>query len=144
MRLPYQVIVIPYRMRDTLEYCVLKRMNHPMRQWVSGGGEDLETSYEAAVRELFEETGVKNDELIRLESLTYIPSHWFKRVEPNYPDVLVVPEYSFGVHADQEIVLSEEHDKYDWMTYEEAVKVLTWDSNKTALYELNEILKSQR
>ena len=29
----------------------------------------------------------------------------------------------------------------EWLTYEEAIKKLTWDSNKNALWELNERLK---
>ena len=35
------------------------------------------------------------------------------------------------------IVLSSEHNGFEWLTYDEAITRLTWDSNKTALYELN-------
>ena len=33
--------------------------------------------------------------------------------------------------------LSNEHNGFEWLTYDEAITRLTWDSNKTALYELN-------
>jgi len=35
------------------------------------------------------------------------------------------------------MVLSSEHIGLEWMTYDDALTRLTWDSNKTALYELN-------
>ena len=55
----------------------------------------------------------------------------------------VVPECSFAVDATgQELVLSHEHDKVSWLSYEEAARVLTWDSNRVALWELNERLKA--
>jgi len=30
-----------------------------------------------------------------------------------------------------------EHLKYQWFTYDDAMEKLNWDSNKTALWELN-------
>ena len=50
-------------------------------------------------------------------------------------------ERAFGVRLDDQIIaLSGEHTEYQWVTYEEAVKLLRWDSNRTALWELNERL----
>ena len=51
-------------------------------------------------------------------------------------DTFVIPEYTFGFECDGELRLSGEHDGYEWLGYEEAMSQLTWDSNKTALYEL--------
>lgn len=57
-------------------------------------------------------------------------------------DVFVIKEYCFGVDVNgQEIVLNDEHPEYKWLSYEEAKKLLKWDSDKTALWELNERLK---
>ncbi len=49
------------------------------------------------------------------------------------PDVYVVTERAFGVRvpADMAIALSREHTTHRWLPYEEAAKLLTWDSNKT-------------
>lgn len=33
--------------------------------------------------------------------------------------------------------------EFKWCTYDEAIKLLEWDSNKTALWELNERLKKE-
>ena len=41
----------------------------------------------------------------------------------------------------QEIKLSDEHPEYRWLKYDEAHKMLKWDSDRTALWELNERLK---
>jgi len=142
-RLPYQVLVIPYRFTESIEYCVFKRKDSEMRQWISGGGEDDETSYESACRELFEESRVVSDDLIRLESLTYIRSDWFSEIVENYPEVVVVPEYSFGVEVNGDITLSDEHDDFEWVSYDDAMDLLHWDSNKTALYELNSYISKK-
>ena len=48
-----------------------------------------------------------------------------------------IPEYAFAFICDEEIQLSDEHLDLEWMCYEAAMERLTWDSNKTALYELN-------
>jgi dATP pyrophosphohydrolase len=49
-----------------------------------------------------------------------------------------VPEYTFGVDIkDKDLALSSEHTELQWLKYQEASEKLTWDSNKTALWELN-------
>ena len=53
-------------------------------------------------------------------------------------DVLVIPEYCFGVKVDEEqLQLSYEHTGYRWLSYDRAMEILQWDSNKGALWELN-------
>ena len=55
--------------------------------------------------------------------------------------IYIVKEYSFGVCADDtEIIISDEHKIFKWVDYSEATKLLKWDSNKNALWELNERL----
>lgn len=39
--------------------------------------------------------------------------------------------------AEKNIELSHEHTESVWLTYEETNNKLKWDSNRTALYELN-------
>ena len=45
---------------------------------------------------------------------------------------------------DIKIILSDEHEKMEWVNYNNAMKKLKYDSNKTALWELNERLKNRR
>jgi 8-oxo-dGTP pyrophosphatase MutT (NUDIX family) len=57
------------------------------------------------------------------------------------PDLFVVPEHAFAVEvAGHTIELSHEHDEARWLPFDEAVKLLTWDSNRVALWELNQRL----
>jgi dATP pyrophosphohydrolase len=56
-------------------------------------------------------------------------------------EVYVIPEYSFGVRSSKdEIRLSHEHTEFRWISFEEAMDVLTYEGNKTALWELNQKL----
>ena len=56
----------------------------------------------------------------------------------NWPkDTFVVPEYAFAFECRGEIKLSHEHTECVWLNCEAALARLKWDSNKTALYELN-------
>lgn len=56
-------------------------------------------------------------------------------------DTYVIPEYTFGFECKDDIKLSREHTEFVWLNYDEALKKLKWDSNRTALYELNCRLK---
>ena len=61
-------------------------------------------------------------------------------------NVYVIPEYSFAIEIkdeDSDIQLSNEHKEYKWVEYDEALKELKYDSNKTALWELNEKLNKR-
>ena len=144
-RAPYQVLVIPYnKVENTIRYCAFER-KHPMFQFVSGGGEDEETPIEAAKRECFEEARIQSDAFTKLTSLCYIPTCIFSENQRRAwgEEVFAIPEYAFGVELKStDIIISEEHIGYKWGTYEEAVSLLEWDSNKTALYELDCRIKS--
>jgi dATP pyrophosphohydrolase len=112
---------------------------------MAGGGEDGETSLDAVKREAWEEAGLPaHAQYVALDSMTTIPvlsvvgSFLWGRA------VYVIPEYSFGVRADKpELALSQEHTEYRWVRYEEAQRLLKWDSNKTALWELDQRLICQ-
>ena len=116
-----------------------------MKVWqgICGGGEDGETIIETAKRESFEEAGIEYaSNYIQLDTITTMPVVAITGTFSWGENVYVVKEYCFGVDAtNQEIKLSDEHPEYRWLTYDEAKKLLKWDSDKTALWELNERLK---
>ena len=78
--------------------------------------------------------------------MCYIPTDIFpKKYLYNWAsDTYVVPEYAFGFDCKEDIKLSHEHTECIWLTFEEALLKLKWDSNKTALYELHCRLKAGR
>ena len=45
---------------------------------------------------------------------------------------------------DEALRLSEEHAEYRWVAYEEGLRNLRWDSNKTALWELHHRLTTSQ
>lgn len=68
------------------------------------------------------------------------------KTEENFKtkNVYVVPEYLFAFECDSEPLLSNEHTEYKWLTYDEARKLLKWDSNKVAMYEIKCNLKLKK
>jgi len=139
---PFQTLVIPYRIlpNQNILYAIFRCEERTGGYWqgIAGGGENGESPLEAAKREAFEEAGIGEDsDYIALDSLAMIPVKdvcGFKWGE----DVLVIPEYCFGIKVENEhLQLSPEHTDFRWMNYSDAKELLHWDSNKTALWELN-------
>jgi dATP pyrophosphohydrolase len=147
-REPFQVLVLLYRhQNDCMEYCVFNRADSKQDLWqfISGGGENNETKKQAAIRELYEETGiVANDSLIELSSASSIPSNCFPEIEENFPDISHVPEYSFAIEVNECIQLSREHKEYIWSNYHTTIELLEYNSNKKALFELSKLLQDKR
>jgi len=144
MRAPFQILAIPYRIVDgTPMYCVFHRADHDQWQFIAGGGEDNETPLAAAKREIFEEGGVHSTQWLGLKSLSYIPVTIISEMRRKHWDsgIYVIPEYTFGFECQDDVRLSLEHTDCVWLTYDEANQKLKWDSNRTALYELNCRLK---
>ena len=143
MRAPYQILAIPYRIADGKPiFCVLHRADCDQWQFVAGGGEDEETPEEAAIREISEEAGIPSAEVFQLTSMCYIPAAVISEDRrAGWPEAtFVLPEYAFAFRCDRDPVLSHEHDRFLWLSYEEARELLQWDSNRTALYELTQHL----
>ncbi len=139
MRAPFQVLAIPFRkIGRSLEFCVFHRRRHDTWQFISGGGEDAETPLQAVQREVAEESGVATDDFISLRSMCYIRSDIYpEQYRNNWPkDMYIIPEYSFGFECNEDIRISDEHSGFRWVSYEEAMDLLKYDSNKTAMYEL--------
>lgn len=140
MRAPFQVLAIPYKVVDgSILYCVFHRSDLDQWQFIAGGGEDDESPLQAVKREIWEESGISAENITELKSMCYIPTNIFpNRHLYNWPeDMYVVPEYAFAFECADTIALSHEHTECVWLSCEAAQAKLKWDSNRTALYELN-------
>ena len=145
-RAKYQVLVIPYYIEnDTVKYGIFHRRNVDAWQFIAGGGED-EDVFElvSAKREAYEEAGIDmTSKYSALDTISSISTSCFSKARKVWgEECLVNPEYSFVVNLDRTTLeLSHEHIEYEWVGYEIANKRLQYDSNKTALWELDNKIK---
>ncbi len=142
-RAPFQVLVFPYHLRPDgiVIYAVFRRSDTHGGYWqgIAGGGEDDELPIAAAQREAEEEAGIpRNAHFMQLDTCCSIPvEHFAARQWP--ADVFVIPEYAFGVEAAPDAVrLSPEHVEHRWLPYRVAADLMQYDSNRTALWELEQ------
>lgn len=138
MRIPIQVLVYPVRsLKKGWEYLMLKRVESRGGFWqgVTGAPENNETITEGANRELIEETGYISFTLIKTDISYIIPME--VRWENIYPKgTKEIPEYLFIAIIHQSIppkIDPNEHTEWKWCTFEEAMQLLKWDDNKSAL-----------
>lgn len=142
MRQPHQILAFPYKKdkEGNYLYGIFARADKEnVWQAIAGGVEEKETFKNACRREAFEEAGIRHDsKIIELESTTTIPVVNITGEFTWGEDTYLVWEHSFGIEVKEEqIKLSSEHKTMKWLLYEDAMELLTWDSNKNALWELN-------
>jgi dATP pyrophosphohydrolase len=147
-RAPTNVLVFPYRRpaAGVLEFAVFRRADADCWQGLAGGAEQGESAEEAARREVEEETGCAiADGWIFLDAMATVPANIFAARRTWGPEVYVVTEWAFGVELppSAQVRLSAEHREVRWLPYAEAIALLRWDSNRTALWELNERLTAR-
>ncbi len=143
-RAPFQVLILPYLWTDSgIKYAVFQRSDADVWQGIAGGGEAQEIPIQAAQREAFEEAGISVSSeytWIILDSLVTIPVNQVAGFLWG-PEVRVIPEYTFGVELKgRAISVSAEHKCFCWCDYETAHSLLTFESNRNALWELNQRL----
>ncbi len=138
MRTPYQVLIFPFiKEENKYYYAIFKRKDLDIWQGLAGGGEGDETPLEAAKREAYEEAAISGDaRYVRLSSMTTIPAANIRGLI--WGDVVMIPEFSFGVEVpSKELKISGEHIQYLWLSCNEAINKLRYDSNSSAIWELN-------
>jgi dATP pyrophosphohydrolase len=95
-------------------------------QPVTGGIERGETAWQAAAREVFEETGLSPVRWWALEHLTMY-------YEPATDAVHAVPLFAAEVAWTDAIALSDEHDRYAFLSEAAASKRVLWHTQRCAL-----------
>lgn len=144
-RAPYNILVLPYYIyENNVEYCIFKRADMNIWQFIAGGGEDDEEPRTAAIRESLEEASISPDSNYRqLISMGYVSVENFsEKVRQTWGEKSVIPVFTFSVNLDKkDIVISDEHTEFKWCNYTKARERLRFDLDKTALYELNEEIK---
>ncbi|OGG90185.1 hypothetical protein A3H03_01285 [Candidatus Kuenenbacteria bacterium RIFCSPLOWO2_12_FULL_42_13] len=135
-RLPVIIQSIVYKKKgQKFEVLLLKRTAARGGFWnvVNGTLELQESAIDCRKRELFEETGIKDaaswsDEIHRF-SFNY------------HNNIFVVVAFAVNVSKDQKVTINEEHIEYRWVNFDEAINLLKFDDDKTALQNLREKLR---
>lgn len=100
-------------------------------QPVTGGIENTETPEEAALREVFEETGLIPD---RLYSADAVETFYMQSIGK----IAFVPVFVAFVTENRVRLSPTEHDAYEWLAYEEALKKPVWSEQKRILSHIRE------
>jgi dATP pyrophosphohydrolase len=106
------------------EFLVAHRSPDSGSYWhvIAGGVEPGEAFHAAAVRELWEETGLEVEQLESLGEFVYIRENW-----ESEPGLRVhVSAFVVDVEPGWEPTLNEEHDEYRWLLRDDAAELLFW------------------
>jgi dATP pyrophosphohydrolase len=116
-------------------YLILRRRSSYLQgswQHVSGRVEAGETGWQAAVREIREETGLVPDQLYSANQTEIFYEHRQNCIN-------VVPIFVALVGTNVEVVLSErEHDAFRWITAKEAAQFFTFSNQVGAISYIEE------
>mgnify|MGYP002700885079 FL=1 len=121
---------------DGIRFLLMKRNLNKIYEhlWkgVAGKIEKGETSSEAAIRELKEETGLSPLNI-------FVADHVSKFYETHGDRINLVPV--FGIEVDSEnVILSEEHISYKWVDIDEAIETLVWNGQKKGIQTVNDMV----
>ena len=139
-----QVVILADSDRER-RYLLLKRIASYGGFWqsVTGSLEGDGTHKQAAIREIREETGISasDDDLIELGIVNTfeIAPQWRSRYEPG---ITHNEEVCFALRINKRDIRLDpiEHESWCWVSYEQAMEMLYWESNKRALIAANALV----
>ena len=126
------------RKNKEIRFLLLKRAKtkvyEHLWQGVAGKIEAGEAAWEAATRELKEETGF---EPVRI----FVADHVSKFYEAHGDWVNMVPVFGIEVE-DEEVILSDEHCEFKWVDFNTAHQTLIWSGQKDGIAAIFNMLNS--
>ncbi len=130
------VEVVIFRRTPSPEFLVLQRSDEEdiyPRLWqiVSGSIERGEKAYQAAYREVKEETGLTP---LALYNTPITNTFYFYTND----SVNLSPVFAAEVRPTDSVILSSEHREFRWLSRDDAVALLVWPGQKNAVKIVNE------
>ncbi|KPL60428.1 NUDIX hydrolase [Rossellomorea vietnamensis] len=122
-------VVLLKKVQNEFKVLLVKREGSVLKDvwcYIGGGIEEGEKAWEAAYREVEEETGITNMSLYSANTFDRIYS-----IEGNY--IYIAPVFVGFVPDDQEVTLNEEHSDYRWVSLEEAMGTVSLPGNEEVL-----------
>jgi lipoyl(octanoyl) transferase len=133
---PESVRLIKVMIHDDDRVLLLHRRPERGNFWqpITGGIEEGETPFEAARREVLEETGNRGEpEEIGMTQSFLIESHF---LESRHGTPVIASEVGFAAALDSRLPIrmdAEEHDAFGWFTFAEAYETIRWTDDREAL-----------
>lgn len=115
-----------------MKVLIMKRVGEPLDgEWfqVAGRLEDGETAWQAALRELDEETSLKPDRFYASEVCEQFYSH-------EADAIMLMPVFVAYVGKAAQVVLNEEHSEFKWVNLKEAKTVLPFPGQRRILEQI--------
>jgi len=112
-------------------------LNYPSKHWdfVKGKMENGETTYETALRETKEETGISDIEF--LDGFEEEIEYYFRAENQNIHKKVI---FFLGKTKTLDIILSHEHLDFIWLDYDNALNKITYDNAKNLLKKSKKFL----
>ncbi|MDP1706460.1 MAG: bis(5'-nucleosyl)-tetraphosphatase [bacterium] len=133
-------IVIYRRDKDGIKFLLLY---HGGRYWnfAKGHLEENERSFEAAIREVKEETGIEKQDLIFKNSFRINDSFTFTYEKQKIFKIVI---YYLAESLKKEIKISDEHQGFAWLPYEEARRLLMHPQLKNILKKAYDTINQRK
>ena len=124
---------------NKLSFLLLKRSRKKIYEYlwqgVAGKIEKNELAWQAALRELKEETGLTAQKM-------FVADYVSKFYEKHEDRMNFVPVFGIEVN-NKKVSLSEEHCNFKWLSFKKAHAKLTWNGQKKGLKAVHSMLNSK-
>lgn len=120
-------------LNDRTEVLLLKRTQTLVGEWcqIAGSIEEGETAWQAALRELEEETGLTPLEFYSAD----ICEQFY---EADRDAITIAPVFVAFIDRDAEVILNEEHSEYRWVSFVEAIDMVAFGGQRKVLRWIEE------
>lgn len=126
---------------NSIEFLLLKRSETEIYpniwQMVTGTIKQNEKAYEAALREVKEETGFTPLEFWVVPHTNSFYSH-------ENDLMCLVPVFAMRVDADASVIISEEHSEFVWVEKERAMELLAWVGQRKSVEIIHEYIIKEK
>ena len=142
MRTPVKVECIIFRkINNNYDFLLLERIKSKSGFWqpVTGGVEEGESIEDAVFREVLEETSIRKEDIIRIFRDVY-----YFELKSDFFEKNIIKEFVFGFEVKSNVnvhIDAGEHDKFKWVNFDKAIKLLKYETNKNAFEKMKKILK---
>ncbi len=132
---PYCVSVfVVNKTAESPKYLLIRRCGKYLPgtwQMVTGGILEGETAPQAALREVQEETGLIPNEIYCAD---FVETFYMKSLDK----IMFVPDFVAFVDTMDVTLSPNEHDAFEWLSFEAAKEKLVWSEQKRAIHHIHE------